>query len=105
MPIRIHRNRNRERAAAAGGQTHAFSGIGSAVQVAVFGENAELKEVRIYPTEEYIIQGRRPRLSVPRLADPGSEKFNQVIERSRERSKDFGTRIEVRDGIAVALPG
>ena len=50
---------NRERAAAAGGQTHAFSGIGSAVHVAVFGANATLKDVRIYPTEEYIIEGQR----------------------------------------------
>ena len=98
------RDRNRERATSAGGQTHAFSRIGSAVQVVVFGENAEFKEVRIYPTEEYIIQGRRPRLSVPRLAEPGSEKFQQVIERARERSKSFGTTIEIRDGMGVARP-
>jgi len=98
------RDRNRERASAAGGQAHAFSRIGSAVHVVVFGANAELKEVRIYPTEEHIIQGRRPRLSVPRLAEPGSEKFTQVIERTRERSKNFRTRIEIRDGMAVARP-
>ena len=96
------RDRNRERAAAAGGQTHAFSRIGSCVHVVVFGDKAELKEVRIYPTEEYVIQGRRPRLSVPRLAEAGSEKFTQVIERARERSKDFATRIDVCDGMAVA---
>jgi poly-gamma-glutamate synthesis protein (capsule biosynthesis protein) len=98
------RDRNRERATRAGGQTHAFSRIGSAVQVVVFGDNAELKEVRIYPTEEYIIQGRRPRLSVPRLAEPGSDKFNQVIERAQERSKAFGTRIEVHDGVGISRP-
>jgi hypothetical protein len=98
------RDRDRERATAAGGQTHAFSRIGSAVHVVVFSEKAELKEVRIYPTEEYIIQGRRPRLSVPRLAEPGSEKFTQVVERARERSKDFATKFEVRDGMAVVRP-
>jgi poly-gamma-glutamate capsule biosynthesis protein CapA/YwtB (metallophosphatase superfamily) len=98
------RERNRERAVSAGGQTHAFSRIGSAVHTVVFGENAALKEVRIHPTEEYIINGRRPRLSVPRLADPEGEKFNQVIERARERSKPFGTRIEIRDGMGVARP-
>jgi poly-gamma-glutamate synthesis protein (capsule biosynthesis protein) len=99
------RDRNRESATRAGGQTHAFSRIGSAVQVVVFGANAALQEVRIYPTEEYVIEGRRPRLSVPRLAEPGSDKFNQVIERSRERSQAFGTRIEIRDGAGIALPG
>ncbi len=98
------REQNRERARRAGGQLHAFSGIGSAVHSVVFGENAKLKEVRIYPTEEYIIHGRRPRLSVPRLAEPGSEKFQQVIERARERSKPFGTTIENRDGMGVAIP-
>ncbi|MBI2986992.1 MAG: CapA family protein [Deltaproteobacteria bacterium] len=98
------RERSRERANRAGGQRQAFSGIGSAVHTVVFGENAELKEIRIRPTEEYIIHGRRPRLSVPRLAEPGSEKFNQVIERARERSKPFGTTIEIRDGIGVVLP-
>jgi len=70
-----------------------------------FGENAALKEVRIHPTEEYIVHGRRPRLSVPRLAEPDNEKFKQVIERTRERSKPFGTRIEIRDGMGVARPG
>jgi poly-gamma-glutamate capsule biosynthesis protein CapA/YwtB (metallophosphatase superfamily) len=99
------RDRSRERATSAGGQTHAFSRIGSAVQTVVFGDNAVLKEVRIFPTEEYIIQGRRQRLSVPRLADPGSEKFKQVIERARERSNALGTVIEVRDGMGVARPG
>ncbi len=99
------RERNRERAVNAGGQTHAFSRIGSAVHTVVFAENAALKEVRIHPTEEYIIHGRRPRLSVPRLAEPEGEKFNQVIERARERSKPFGTRIEIRDGMGVARPG
>ena len=28
-----------------------------------------------------------------------------VIERARERSKPFGTRIEIRDGMGVARPG
>jgi poly-gamma-glutamate synthesis protein (capsule biosynthesis protein) len=98
------RERNRARATSAGGPTQAFSGIGSAVQTVVFGHNAELQEVRIYPTEETIINGRRPRLSVPRLAEAGSGKFNQVIERARERSKLFGTGIEVRDGMGVARP-
>jgi len=99
------REQNRERAERAGGQTHAFSRIGSAIHTVVLGPKAKLKEVRIQPTEEYIIEGRRPRLSVPRLADAGSEKFTQVIERARERSKAFGTRIEIRDGMGVALPG
>ena len=98
------REQNRERARRAGGQIHAFSGIGSAVHTVVLGENAELKEVRIHPTEESVIHGRRPRLSVPRLAESGSEKFQQVIERARERSKPFGTTIEIRDGMGVALP-
>jgi poly-gamma-glutamate synthesis protein (capsule biosynthesis protein) len=95
------RERNRERAVNAGGQTHAFSRIGSAVHTVVFGAKAELKEIRIHPTEETIIDGRRPRLSVPRLAEPGSDKFNQVIERARERSQAFGTTVEIRDGVGV----
>jgi hypothetical protein len=99
------RDRSRERAASAGGQTHAFSRIGSAVHVAVFGANAALKEVRIYPTEEYVIQGRRPRLSVPKLAEPGSDKFNQVIDRARERSQPFGTRIAILGAMGIARPG
>ncbi len=95
------REKNKARATSAGIQLNAFSGIGSAVHTAVFGEKAELKEVRIHPTEEYVIDGRRPRLSVPRLAAAGSDKFNQVIERARERSKQFGTVIEIRDGMGV----
>jgi len=96
------RERSRARATSAGGPIQAFSGIGSAVHTVVFGQNAELREVRIYPTEEYVIRGRRPRLSVPRLAEPGGEKFNQVIERAQDRSKPFGTIIEIRDGMGVA---
>jgi hypothetical protein len=51
-----------------------------------------------------IVHGRQPRLSVRRLAEPDCEKFKQVIERARERSKPFGTRIEIRDGMGVARP-
>jgi hypothetical protein len=95
------RAQNRNRAAAAGGRINAFSGIGSAVHTAVFGEKAQLKEVRIYPTEEYVIDGRRERSSVPRLAEPGSDKFKAVIERAQGRSEAFGTKIEVRDGMGI----
>ena len=95
------RTRTRERAATEGGEIHLFAGIGSCVHTTVFGDNAELKEIRIFPTEETVIHGRRPRRSVPQLAEPGSEKFNMVIERVRERSKSFGTEIEVRDGMGV----
>lgn len=95
------REQNRNRAAAAGGQIHAFRGMGSAIHTAVFGDKAELKEIRIRPIEEYVIDGKRPRLSVPRLAEPGSDRFNAVLERARERSQTFGTQIEVRDGMGI----
>jgi poly-gamma-glutamate synthesis protein (capsule biosynthesis protein) len=95
------REQNRTRAAAAGGQIHAFRGMGSAVHTAIFGDNAELKEIRIRPTEEHVIKGRRPRLSVPGLAQPGSERFNAVLELTRKRSEQFGTEVTVRDGVGV----
>jgi hypothetical protein len=95
------REQNRNRAAAAGGQIHAFRGMGSAIHTAIFGDNAELKEIHIRPTEEYVINGRRQRLSVPGLAKPDSERFNAVLERTRERSEPFGTEVTVRDGMGV----
>ena len=95
------RESNRNRAASAGGQIHAFRGIGSAVHTAVFGKGAKLKEIRIHPTEEYIVDGHRQRGSVPKLAAPGSEKFKAVIERAQERSKAFGTKITVSKGMGI----
>jgi hypothetical protein len=95
------RERSRARAIEAGAPMNAFSRIGSAVHTVVFGEDAKLKQIRIHPIEEYIIHGRKPRLSVPRLAEPGSEKFNQVIERARQRSEPYGTTIDVREGMGL----
>ena len=75
-------------------------GGGLAVYSPVFDKNKELKEVRVHPLEES--SGTRPQRGRPMLAEPGSEVARAVLESVVKRSEAFGTKVEVRDGVAVA---
>jgi poly-gamma-glutamate capsule biosynthesis protein CapA/YwtB (metallophosphatase superfamily) len=72
---------------------------GSVVHLAVFGEDAQLEEVRIYPLDAK--GGPIFRHGLPQLAPVGSEVSKRVLERVNEECKPFGTSIDIRDGVGV----
>ena len=85
---------------ASGGRAGIGGSQGSAVHVAVFNNNNELKEIRIQPLEPS--KGPRFRSGLPLMPEPGSEISKQVLDFSVEVSKVFGTKVEVQDGMGVA---
>ena len=85
-------NRNRAQSQGGGAQLE-FSTGGSAVSTVVFDAGGQPAQVRIQPIE--IMRG------YPRAAAPEGETFNRVMKRAIDRSKPFGTTVEVRDGAGV----
>ena len=85
-------NRNRAQSQGGGAQLE-FSTGGSAVTTVVFDADGQPEQVRIQPIE--IMRG------YPRAAPPEGETFNRVLKRAIDRSKPFGTTVEVRDGAGV----
>lgn len=78
------------------------AGRHSAIHQVVYDENREVKEVRIYPLE--YIDGSRSQLRRPMLAKPGSKISDLVLKEAIERSKPYGTDVEIRDGVGIARP-
>ena len=91
-----YRESEESRAAAAGGVRNQFSAGGSMIQRVTLDEHADVKEVNIFPIwygAAYAAGGRK---GVPRLAEPGSEIFERVLNRAVDRCKPFGTEVEIR---------
>lgn len=96
------REGNRARAIQAGGEPHDFGAADNKfIQVAVFEQSGGLKEIRIHPIAEPVLPGARQRKGVPQLLDPESESSERVLEKAIERSKPFGTTVEVQEGVGV----
>jgi len=72
---------------------------GSAVHTVSYDESRNLKEVRVYPLTK-ISKGPRSQLGRPRW-EPDTEEAQQVLERAVERSKRFGTRVAVENGVGI----
>jgi len=72
---------------------------GSAIHTVSYDEKRNLKEVRIYPLTK-ISSGPRSQLGRPQW-EPFTEEAQQVLERAVERSKRFGTKVEVENGVGI----
>ena len=85
---------NRARAFEGGGGARLeFSTGGSAINTVRFDGQGEPTEIRIQPIE--LMSG------YPRIAPAESETFNRILKRAVDRSKPFGTTVEIRDGAGV----
>jgi hypothetical protein len=92
------RARGHTRSSQAGGLgAHFNEGTAVALHAVVFDANGELSEVRAYPMER--LGGSRH--GIPSLLEPGSEKFNRVLELTHERCERIGTSFEARDAYGV----
>jgi poly-gamma-glutamate synthesis protein (capsule biosynthesis protein) len=60
---------------------------GTLLQAVVFDRNCNLKEVRGYPIEK----AGGTRHGIGRLAEPGSEVFDRVLQRTEDRCKNLNT--------------
>ena len=76
-----------------------FGPGGSAVNVVAFDLQNRIKEVRVQPLE--VMGGPRFRKGLPRMPEPGSEVVKGVLDWVAERSKPFGTAVEVREGVGI----
>ena len=78
-----------------------FSAAGSMIHRVELDERANVREITVHPVwygPGFASGGRK---GVPQLAEPGSEVFNRVVNRTVERCKPFGTQVEIRDDRAV----
>lgn len=75
----------------------------TAVYTVVFDGPHHVKEVRVHPGE--MTEGTRAQSGRPLMAEPGGEMAKRVLDGVVRRSKALGTRISVRDGVAVAEVG
>ena len=76
---------------------------GSCAHQVVYGPDRQVKEVRVLPLD---IPNAGPiaERGATFLAEPGSETAMNVLQRAAERCKDYGTRVEVRDGVGYVRP-
>ncbi len=75
------------------------TGGGMAVISAVFEQDRSLKEIRIHPIE--LTRGSRASMGRPMLCEPGGPVFNAVLESATKQSAEYGTKVEVKDGVGV----
>lgn len=94
------RERNRDRAVVSGAQPYDHDAE-RFILIIVFSQQGELKEIRIHPIQHTTMPGARLRKVVPVLTEPGSEVSEKVLKRAVEHSEQFGTTVEIRDGIGV----
>jgi poly-gamma-glutamate synthesis protein (capsule biosynthesis protein) len=83
---------------------------GSAVNLCVFNDSAELTEIRVQPVEplggtpisaDESTPVPRHRRGLPLMPDPDGPLSKRVLAHAVEVSKDLGTEVEVVDGTAV----
>jgi poly-gamma-glutamate capsule biosynthesis protein CapA/YwtB (metallophosphatase superfamily) len=74
---------------------------GSAVHVATFDADGRLAEVRVHPLE--MVPRPRPRSGMPLMPEPGSPVIDEVLDLAIQKSEQLGTRLEVDQGLGVAL--
>ena len=77
------------------GEEPEFSAAGSMIHRVELDEQGNVREITVHPVwygARFAAGGRK---GVPQLAEPGSEVFNKVVNRTVERSKPFGTRVEI----------
>jgi hypothetical protein len=72
--------------------------IGGAIHQVVYNDKRELKEVRIIPIERQStgLLSERGRALV---VEPNTPMSKHVLERAQERSKPYGTKVEIDNGI------
>jgi poly-gamma-glutamate synthesis protein (capsule biosynthesis protein) len=77
------------------GEEPEFSAAGSMIHRVELDDQANVREVTVHPVwygARFAAGGRK---SVPQLCEPGSETFTKVMNRTVERSKPFGTPVEL----------
>ncbi len=72
---------------------------GTVVFVVVFDAEGHAREVRIQPLE--VSEGPRFRSGLPLWPDEDSTLVDQLLDRTRAHSEDFGTKIEESDGVGI----
>jgi poly-gamma-glutamate synthesis protein (capsule biosynthesis protein) len=83
------------------GEEPEFSAAGSMIHRVVLDPHADVKEVTVHPVwygERFTAGGRK---EVPQLCEPGSEMFNKVVRRAAERSKPYGTQMEILEDRSI----
>jgi poly-gamma-glutamate capsule biosynthesis protein CapA/YwtB (metallophosphatase superfamily) len=83
------------------GEEPEFSAAGSMIHRIELDAQANVREITVHPVWYGAAFAAGNPKGVPQLAEPGSEVFNKVVKRTVERSKPFGTRVEILDDRAL----
>jgi poly-gamma-glutamate synthesis protein (capsule biosynthesis protein) len=95
------RQQNEARALEAGGKSPHSPKDQKYIQVVVFDDTLAPRGVEIYPIA-FPRRGPGKRKGFPVLIEPGTPESTIALQDAVERCREFGTPVDLRDGVAVA---